>query len=244
MSPTYRALLVSGVLLLLLLVTALGLQRWVNTQSARLQRDALADAADTICEAAALAPRPPEQWDEAYRTQLGGLINGRITLTHHGEPAAPRTEAATKLEFVRELHGVCWYNDSIATAPERSIAAIHSFTEPIVLMLGGRDKNLPWDDLAKLIHQRVDHLVVFGEAGEMIQKAVTDISQERSAVLSSSKGVDIRQAKNLKEAIGLAHEVASNGDVVLLSPGCTSFDEFKDFAERGERFCTWVQELS
>jgi UDP-N-acetylmuramoylalanine--D-glutamate ligase len=143
---------------------------------------------------------------------------------------------AHRLEFVRELNGVRWYNDSIATAPERSMAAINSFTEPIVLMLGGRDKNLPWDDLAKLIHQRVDHLVVFGEAGEMIQKAVTGVSQER--------GDEIRQAKNLREAILLAHEIASSGDVVLLSPGCTSFDEFKDFAERGERFRTWVQELS
>lgn len=151
---------------------------------------------------------------------------------------------AHRLEFVREINGVRWYNDSIATAPERSMAAIHSFTESIVLMLGGRDKNLPWDELATLIHKRVKNLIVFGEAGEMIQKAVTSVSQKRGAVLSSSKGVEIRQAKNMKEAIKSAYEVASSGDVVLLSPGCTSFDEFKDFAERGERFRTWVQELS
>jgi UDP-N-acetylmuramoylalanine--D-glutamate ligase len=140
-----------------------------------------------------------------------------------------------RLELVRELNAVSWYNDSIATAPERTMAAIHSFAEPIVLMLGGRDKNLPWDDLAKLIHKRVDHLVVFGEAGEMIQKTVAGISKGR--------GVEIRQAKDLKEAVGLANEVASPGDVVLLSPGCTSFDEFKDFAERGESFRKWVLEL-
>lgn len=143
---------------------------------------------------------------------------------------------AHRLELIRELNGVRWYNDSIATAPERTMAAIQSFTEPIVLMLGGRDKNLPWDELAKLIHKRVKSLVVFGEASEMIQKAVSTISKGR--------GVEIRQAKNLKEAIQSAHQVAVSGDVVLLSPGCTSFDEFKDFAERGERFRTWVQELS
>ncbi|NJN79256.1 MAG: hypothetical protein HC797_01580, partial [Anaerolineales bacterium] len=80
---------------------------------------------------------------------------------------------AHRLEFVRELNGVRWYNDSIATAPERSMAAIHSFDEPIVLLLGGRDKNLPWNDLAELIHQRVKHVVVFGEAREMIHKAVS-----------------------------------------------------------------------
>lgn len=141
-----------------------------------------------------------------------------------------------RLELVRELHGVRWYNDSIATAPERAAAAVHAFDEPIVLMLGGRDKNLPWGDLAKLVHQRVDHVVVFGEAGEMIQKTVSTAAGER--------GVDVRRAQTLREAVTLAAEVASAGDVVLLSPGGTSFDEFKDFAERGEAFRKWVLELS
>jgi UDP-N-acetylmuramoylalanine--D-glutamate ligase len=140
-----------------------------------------------------------------------------------------------RLELVRECNGVRWYNDSIATAPERSMAAIHAFDEPIVLLLGGRDKNLPWGDLAKLVCQRVDHLVVFGEAGGMIQKTVAGVGGER--------GVDVRRVKTLKEAVTLAAEVASAGDVVLLSPGGTSFDEFKDFAERGEVFKKWVLEL-
>jgi len=142
---------------------------------------------------------------------------------------------AHRLEFVRELRGVRWYNGSIATAPERSMADIHAFTEPIVLMLGGRDKNLPWDGIAKLIHQRVDHVVVFGEAAELIQKAVSAVG---------GAGVDLRRADNLKEAVIAAAEVASAGDVVLFSPGGTSYDEFKDFAERGETFRKWVQELS
>jgi UDP-N-acetylmuramoylalanine--D-glutamate ligase len=141
-----------------------------------------------------------------------------------------------RLELVREFNGVRWYNDSIATAPERSMAAIHAFEEPIVLMLGGRDKDLPWNEIAELIHRRVDHLVLFGEAGEMIQKAVTGISGEGS--------VDIHRARNLQEAVLQAAEVADAGDVVLLSPGGTSFDEFVDFAARGEAFRKWVLELS
>ena len=140
-----------------------------------------------------------------------------------------------RLEWVRELNGVRWYNDSIATAPERAVAAVHAFSEPIVLMLGGRDKNLPWGELAKLIHERVDHVVLFGEAGEMIQNAITAYSGVGS--------VDVHRATTLKEAVTLAAEVASAGDVVLLSPGGTSFDEFKDFAERGEAFRKWVSEL-
>jgi UDP-N-acetylmuramoylalanine--D-glutamate ligase len=141
-----------------------------------------------------------------------------------------------RLEFVRELNGARWYNNSIASAPERTIAVIHAFDEPIVLMLGGRDKKLPWGDIAKLICERVDHLVVFGEAADMIQKTVSAVGGERS--------VDIHRAETLKEAVTLAANVASAGDVVLLSPGGTSFDEFKDFAERGEFFRKWVLELS
>jgi UDP-N-acetylmuramoylalanine--D-glutamate ligase len=141
-----------------------------------------------------------------------------------------------RLELVRELNGVRWYNDSIATAPERSMAAIHAFDEPIVLMLGGRDKNLPWDEIAQLIHKRVDHVVVFGEAAELIQKAVSTVGAARS--------VDLHRVNDLKEAILKAAEVATAGDIVLLSPGGTSYDEFKDFAERGETFRKWVQELS
>ena len=142
-----------------------------------------------------------------------------------------------RLEFVRELRGVCWYNDSIATAPERSMAAIRAFDEPIVLMLGGRDKDLPWEDLIQLINERVDHVVLFGEAAEKIQKTVNSLGLRE-------KRFTLTYADHLREAVLKAANVAEHGDVVLLSPGGTSFDEFKDFAERGEYFRTWVQELS
>ena len=142
-----------------------------------------------------------------------------------------------RLELVRELHGVRWYNDSIATAPERAMAGIHAFEEPIVLLLGGRDKDLPWEDLATLIHQRVDHVVVFGEAAEKIEKAV-------AASRSEKRPHTLERVEHLREAVYKAAEVAESGDVVLLSPGGTSYDEFKDFEERGERFRVWVQELS
>ncbi len=144
---------------------------------------------------------------------------------------------AHRLEFVRNQGGVCWYNDSIATAPERTIAAIRSFDEPIVLLLGGRDKDLPWEELAKLVHQRVDHVVIFGEAGGKIEQALdSDTSSERP--------YSRKRVATMREAIQEAARVAETGDVGLLSPGGTSFDEFKDFEERGEKFRLWVQELS
>jgi UDP-N-acetylmuramoylalanine--D-glutamate ligase len=142
-----------------------------------------------------------------------------------------------RLELVRELRGVRWYNDSSSSAPDRSMAAIRAFEEPIVLLLGGRDKDLSWEDLMKLVSQRVDHVVLFGEAAEKIRKTVESLGLREN-------GSRITRAQGLHEAILKAAELAEAGDVVLLSPGGTSFDEFKDFAERGERFREWVLELS
>ncbi|HEX9330293.1 MAG TPA: UDP-N-acetylmuramoyl-L-alanine--D-glutamate ligase [Anaerolineales bacterium] len=142
-----------------------------------------------------------------------------------------------RLEFVRELREVRWYNDSIATAPERSMAAIHAFDEPIVLLLGGRDKNLPWEDLLQLISERVEHVVLFGEAAEKIQKMANSLGLGEQCFT-------LTRVDDLHKAVIKAADLAEAGDVVLLSPGGTSFDEFKDFEERGERFREWVQELS
>jgi len=141
-----------------------------------------------------------------------------------------------RLEFVREVNGVQWYNDSIATAPERTMAAIRSFTEPIVLLLGGRDKNLPWNELASLVRQRVEHVVLFGEAAEKIEAAL----QQATGPLPQT----IERCRSLGEAVQRAANVAQPGDVVLLSPGGTSFDQFRDFEERGKAFQKWVSELS
>lgn len=142
-----------------------------------------------------------------------------------------------RLELVREFNGVRWYNDSIATAPERSIAGIHAFNEPIVLLAGGRDKKLPWDEFARLVHSRVKHLVTFGEAARMIADAV-------GAETGQGQLEKIIVCNNLESAVKAAAELATPGDVVLLSPGGTSYDEFKDFEERGEVYRQWVQQLS
>lgn len=141
-----------------------------------------------------------------------------------------------RLEFIREWGGASWYNDSIATSPERTIAALESFDEPIILLAGGRDKDLPWDKLAALIHHKVDHLVLFGEAAELIKKIVGEVQP-------GMKPDTIDQVKDLKTAVKAASTRVQPGDVVLLSPGGTSFDEFNDFEHRGRRFKQWVNEL-
>jgi UDP-N-acetylmuramoylalanine--D-glutamate ligase len=146
-----------------------------------------------------------------------------------------------RLELVREVKGARWYNDSIATTPERVTAAIRSFDEPLVVLLGGRDKKLPWGDLAALVCQRVDHVVLFGEAAAKIQGALAEAQAARE---KPARPYTLEVAPNLHDAVLRAHKVAEGGDVVLLAPGGTSFDEFRDFEERGERFRAWVQGLS
>jgi UDP-N-acetylmuramoylalanine--D-glutamate ligase len=149
------------------------------------------------------------------------------------------TGVAHRLEYVRTWKGADWYNDSIATAPERSMAAVRSFDEPLVLLLGGRDKDLPWESLVGLVCQRVDQLVVFGEAAEKIMHAFA----RSKTFLGAECRTKMVQVEGLSQAVEAAARVVRPGDVVLLSPGGTSFDEFVDFEERGECFKQLVMQL-
>jgi UDP-N-acetylmuramoylalanine--D-glutamate ligase len=142
-----------------------------------------------------------------------------------------------RLEPVRTVDGVTYVNDSIATAPERVIAALRSFDEPIVLLAGGRDKKLPWGEMAALAAQKVRYLVTFGEHGPAIAEYV------RAARLLGGRLEGIDTFKTLDEAVKRAAEVARQGDVVLLSPGGTSYDSYADFAARGDHFKELVNAL-
>lgn len=141
-----------------------------------------------------------------------------------------------RLETVREVNGVTWINDSIATAPERTIAALESISEPVVLLLGGRDKDLPWDKLAAIVRNKVERVIIFGEAAQIINDA---IGPRKPGQFLKSVVTTI----DLAEALKTAQIQAQPGEVVLLSPGGTSYDAFKDFEERGQFFRDWVNQL-
>lgn len=141
-----------------------------------------------------------------------------------------------RLEFVRSAGGADWYNDSIATAPERTLAALAAFDQPVILLLGGRDKGLPWDELIEELRRRVDHVVLFGEFGPALAK---QLGHPRAG--SRPETIDL--APGLEGAVKAAALRAGEGDVVLLAPGGTSFDEFLDFAARGDRFRELVAAL-
>jgi UDP-N-acetylmuramoylalanine--D-glutamate ligase len=143
-----------------------------------------------------------------------------------------------RLEHVCTRKGVEWINDSKATTPQHAIAAIKSFQEPIVLLAGGRDKDLPWSDFADLVLNRVKALILFGEAADLIENALLACLGKDQQLLPTWK------CAGLQEAVHKAADVAEPGDIVLLSPGGTSFDEFIDYEDRGRKYKTWISELN
>jgi UDP-N-acetylmuramoylalanine--D-glutamate ligase len=155
------------------------------------------------------------------------------------EIAVTFTGVTHRLELVRTLKGVRYYDDSIATAPERTVAALHAFTKPVVLLAGGRDKHLPWEELAREAQWLVRHVVAFGEAADLVERVMDDARRREPA--GSLEGVT--RVETLEEAVAAAARLAQAGDVVLLAPGGTSFDAFRDFAERGDTFRALVRAL-
>ncbi len=141
-----------------------------------------------------------------------------------------------RLEVVRSLGGVLWINDSIATSPERSLAALRSFEEPVILLAGGRDKHLPWDAWAAEVHRSVRAVITFGEAAALIASALEPAP-------SGSSLECVRDAGSLPQAVLSARQIAREGEVVLLSPGGTSYDAYVDFAARGQHFRDLVAAL-
>ena len=137
-----------------------------------------------------------------------------------------------RLELVGRVNGVDYYNDSIATAPERTMAALRSFEEPVVLLLGGRDKDLPLDGMLALARERCRAVVCFGESGPKLARA------------AEAAGLAVTRADSLAAAFEAAVRAARPGDVVLLSPACTSFDAYENFEQRGAEFRRLVGQLA
>lgn len=142
-----------------------------------------------------------------------------------------------RLERVRELHGVTFYNDSIATSPAATLAALASISQPILLIAGGYDKGLPFQALAEAIAQRVKALFLIGDTASQIAAAV------QAACHADTATPSIAFCANLQQAVLAAYHTAVPGDVVLLSPACASYDQFRNFVERGRLFKQYVAEL-
>lgn len=142
-----------------------------------------------------------------------------------------------RIEFVREVGGVKWYNDSIATSPTRVLAGLRSFDQKIIVLAGGYDKKIPFEPMAETVCDRVKLLILMGVTAEKIEKAVT------SAKNYDPDSIRILHADSMEQAVELAKNEAKKGDIVTLSPACASFDWYPNFEVRGQHFKRLVKEL-
>ena len=142
-----------------------------------------------------------------------------------------------RIEPVRTLNGVQWFNDSIASSPTRTIAGLRSFPQKICIIAGGYDKKIPYEPLAQPIIENVKLLVVMGQTGPAIEKVVREHPDFEKS------GITILHAQSMEEAVKLMYENTKEGDIVSLSPASASFDLYPNFEERGKHFKRLVNEL-
>ena len=142
-----------------------------------------------------------------------------------------------RLELIREIDGVKWYNDSVSSSPTRTIAGLNSYSEEIVLIAGGYDKNLDYTPIAKQIEEKVTTLILLGQTSGKIYEAV------KAELEKQKKNLNIYMCDSLEETVKKAQKYAKKGQIVLFSPASASFDMFKNFADRGEKFKNLVNKI-
>lgn len=162
---------------------------------------------------------------------------GRVPVEAIARVGASFTGVEHRIEPVRLLDGVQWYNDSIGTSPTRTIAGLRSFEQKLILIAGGYDKHIPYEPLAPEILAHVKVLVLMGATGPRIEEAV------RAEPGFAGAGLAILHAASMEEAVQLARDAAQPGDEVILSPASASFDLYPNFEERGKHFKRLVNAL-
>lgn len=142
-----------------------------------------------------------------------------------------------RCEFVRELNGVKYYNDSIASSPTRTLAGLHAFEKPVILIAGGYDKKIPFEPLAEEGYEKIKALVLLGVTKEKIKIAFDKVIKEKNLNLP------IVIAESLEDAVIKSKDIAKSDDIITLSPACASFDMFPNFEVRGNKFKEIVNNL-
>lgn len=142
-----------------------------------------------------------------------------------------------RCELVREVDGVKYYNDSIASSPTRTLAGLFAFERRVILIAGGYDKHIPFEPLAEEGYEFIKELILLGDTKYLIKEAFEKLKLEKNI------NIPIIMVESLEEAVNKAKEIASEGDVVTLSPACASFDMFPNFAVRGNKFKEIVNSL-
>jgi len=175
----------------------------------------------------------------------------------HIKKALPAFKALPhRLEFIDEIRGVRWYNDSKATTPQGAIAALEAFDQPKIIIAGGYDKHLPFDEFGQKIAEKAKAAILIGQTAPKIAKAIRNaqkylapqfiagLKNKRIPATSiEHRASSIKTVNSLADAVQLANHLAESGDVVLLSPACASYDMFDNFEHRGREFARLVQAI-
>jgi UDP-N-acetylmuramoylalanine--D-glutamate ligase len=185
------------------------------------------------------------------RVNLSNLAAAMVVTRHFGiaddqfKTSLPQFRALShRLELVAEINGVSCYNDSKATTPESAIAALEAFERPVIVIAGGYDKHVAFDEFGKTIAEKAKVAVLIGQTAEKIAEAIRKTQDTRLKAQETIRNTRIEIVNSLAEAVQLANKVAESGDVVLLSPACASYDMFDNFQKRGKEFCRLVQEIN
>lgn len=164
-------------------------------------------------------------------------VYGYASIDSMKEVAATFKGVEHRMEFVREINGVKIYNDAMGTSPTRTINNLRHFKRNVVLIAGGYDKNIPFDELARKGFNSIKTLVLIGMTKDKIKKAFED------EMIIRNESLPIITADSLEEAVKEAFHAAKPGDVITLSPACAAFDMFKNYDEKGKRFKEIVMNL-
>ncbi len=146
-----------------------------------------------------------------------------------------------RMELVDEIDGVKWYNDSIGTSPTRTIAGLKSFNKKIILIAGGYDKHIEYDEMGSYIIDKVKILLLIGATADKIEESVLNEAKKQN--IDINEYVKIIKMTNLEECVEYSKNAAEDGDIVVMSPASASFDMYKNFEERGNHFKRLVKEL-
>jgi len=191
---------------------------------------------ESICHAGDLQLKGVHNWENVAAAAAACLVQG-ISPAEIAQAVTAFTTVEHRLELVRELDGVKYYNDSIASSPTRTIAGLQAIGGDIVLIAGGSDKNVPFDELALEIVDRVRAVALIGKTSDKIAMAINDAEARRS------KKIKKCNLPTLEAAVKWCKEQAQIGTSVMLSPACASFDMFRDFEDRGRQFKAIVRAL-
>ncbi|KYN75628.1 UDP-N-acetylmuramoylalanine--D-glutamate ligase [Clostridium sporogenes] len=165
------------------------------------------------------------------------MVNKYVSIDSMKYVATNFSGVEHRCEFIREVNGVKYYNDSIASSPSRTLAGLNAFEKPVILIAGGYDKKIPFEPLAEEGYDKIKTLILMGDTKSKIKSAFEKV------ILDKKCKIKIVMVNSMEEAVKVADDISEKGDIITLSPACASFDMYPNFEIRGNEFKNMVNSL-